>query len=79
MMEARLYQAEEQLAQVSDAAAEGADGVLMVDALQPEMQRLRRPCGRHHASRWRHLRLPAIAVEQIALSLAQRFRLSSWF
>ena len=35
-----MHQVEEQLAQVSDAAAEGADGVFMVDALRAEMQRL---------------------------------------
>ena len=39
-VEARLHQVEEQLAQVSDDAAEGADGVFMVDALRAEMQRL---------------------------------------
>ncbi len=39
-MVGRLRQMEEQLLQVSDDAAEGADGVFVVDALRAEMQRL---------------------------------------
>ena len=39
-MEDRLLQVEEQLAQVSDDAAEGADGVFLVDALRAEIRRL---------------------------------------
>ena len=71
-LEDRLLQVEEQLAQVSDDAAEGADGVFLVDALRAEIRRLEGSVSELSEERTAQLQPSTDEIESVARAAAEQ-------